>query len=155
MGFFDGFKTKKKNELEVSEVDKEIVKKGIKEYEKFYKEYEDKVKHSEDEYRVEYYVEARKEESYISERVMCNLVIKCEELGIDTAECLLFRDVSLVKSEIIVKDLEEVFNKTDKEIERKVIEVVKGILGERSDEQKLEDLIKAINYKKGVVFIKK
>lgn len=156
MRFFDSFKTKKKNELEVSEKDRENVKKEIKEHEKPNKEYENKVEHSKDEYKIEYCIEVLRGIIAYRERIDCRLNIKCKELGIDTFKSLYYADMSMTEVGQIVDELErKVFNKTDREIENMVTKVVKNVIESRSDKQRLEDMIKAINYKKGVIFIKK
>ena len=148
MGFFESFKKREVANSKSKKVQEELEKMG-------YKEYENKIEHREDEYRVEYYIEADKDLLCYEKYIECSLVIKCDELGIDTSKSLFNSYGQHMSSSEKLNELEKVLNMSDEQIQQEVIDVVKNILDKRSESQKIEDIIKAINYKKGVVFIKK
>lgn len=148
MGFIEKFKQREVAKSEFIEVQKEFEKMG-------YKEYENKVEHSENEYKVEYYLQSEKEVIFHEKYIKCSLIIKCYELDIDTSMSL-FNSYGkgMSDSDKLIR-LEQILNMSDEQIEQEVTKVVKNTLTKRSDSQKIEDIMKAINYKKGVVFIKK
>lgn len=116
---------------------------------------EETVRYPEGGYRVGYWIEAQSTTFGHRININCILNIECKELGVDTSTFLFSTFGESYTSGEIVEKLEEVLNKSNEELEQVVANVFKKELTNQTDKQKIEGLIKAINNRKGVVFVKK
>ena len=116
---------------------------------------EETVEYPEGGYQVGYWIEAQSTTFGYRKNINCILNIECKELGVDTSTFLFSTFGESYTSGEIVEKLEEVLNKSNEELEEVVANVFKKELTNQTDKQKIEGLIKAINNRKGVVFVKK
>lgn len=142
MGFFEVFNWCKKKEI-VEPVREKV------------EEVEEKVD-SDEGIKVIYWLDAEFDKVGSSDFLYCSLCYQCEELGIKDSTKLFSNFAQpYMESWEVVKELEKVLNTPREDLERIVVNVIKKVLGEQTNREKIDELVKAINNRKGVVFVKK